>query len=209
MYAVRETIAASKIIALSSNLAETLFESPSLSPNAQSEEDPSTKTDEHDEEPLLEDPIVDQPEEDATSPSQPQTDATNIDENEISPLAVDDITLVMYPGESYSFINNGSKSVSISTDASSTKDNRYDYVTFNVDGSIVSTYMDHSSSFSVFSGYTAVMTATGSSQTGSKANPAVRTKHIPIMQTATAWTMAAGKFMDLKMPGIPMTAKTD
>ncbi|WP_160038866.1 hypothetical protein [Paenibacillus sp. USDA918EY] len=173
MYAVRETTAASKISALSSNLAETLFESPSLSPDEQSGEDPSTKTGEQDEEPLLEDPIVDQPEGEATSPSQSQTDANNIDENEISPLAVDDITLVMYPGESYSFTNNGSKSVSISTDASSTKDNRYDYVTFNVDGSIVSTYMDHSSSFSVFSGYTAVMTATGSNPINLKLKPEI------------------------------------
>jgi hypothetical protein len=171
MYAVRETNADSKISALSFNLAETFLEYPSSPPNEQSGEDPSTKTGEQDEESILDDPIVDQPQEDTTSP--PQTDATSNDGLEISPMAVGDTTLLVYPGESYYFVNNGSKAVSISTDATAAKDNRYDFVTFSPDGSVSSAEMDRASSFLISAGHSAVMTASGSIPTTLTLKPGI------------------------------------
>ncbi|WP_339307088.1 hypothetical protein [Paenibacillus sp. FSL R5-0519] len=70
--------------------------------------------------------------------------------------------IVMYPGDSYSFTNNGTRSRSLSTDAASSRSSSYDYAVYKADGSISTDNMNSTSSLSVGAGYTAVVTSSGS-----------------------------------------------
>ncbi|WP_339298308.1 hypothetical protein MKY92_27530 [Paenibacillus sp. FSL R5-0623] len=70
--------------------------------------------------------------------------------------------IVMYPGDSYSFTNNGIRSRSLSTDAATSRSSSYDYAVYKTDGSISTDNMNSTSSLSVGAGYTAVVTSSGS-----------------------------------------------
>ncbi|MCG7379552.1 hypothetical protein MH215_21365 [Paenibacillus sp. ACRSA] len=75
-------------------------------------------------------------------------------------LAAEDI-LIMNPGDSYTFTNNGSAARSLSTNASTSRSSAYDYVVYRPDGSIMGENMNSINNLSVGSGYTAVITSTG------------------------------------------------
>lgn len=69
----------------------------------------------------------------------------------IAKLAVEKTELVIYPGESVQFMNNTANLISITTDAKSTNDIRYDYVTYNSEGKVVYDDLAHTGSASVSS----------------------------------------------------------
>ncbi|PYY26983.1 HNH endonuclease signature motif containing protein [Paenibacillus illinoisensis] len=69
--------------------------------------------------------------------------------------------IVMYPGDSYSFTNTGTRSKSLSTDAATSRSSSYDYAVYKADGSISTDNMNSTSSLSVGAGYTAVVTSSG------------------------------------------------
>lgn len=69
--------------------------------------------------------------------------------------------IVMYPGDSYSFTNTGTRSKSLSTDAATSRSTSYDYAVYKADGSISTDNMNSTSSLSVGAGYTAVVTSSG------------------------------------------------
>ncbi|WP_213509580.1 hypothetical protein, partial [Paenibacillus macerans] len=74
-------------------------------------------------------------------------------------LAVEKTELVINPGESVQFTNDTLNLTSISTDARSTNDIRYDYVSYNSEGKVVSDDLAHTGSASVYSkGGTTVIT---------------------------------------------------
>ncbi|MEO2206714.1 hypothetical protein ABGV42_23650 [Paenibacillus pabuli] len=70
--------------------------------------------------------------------------------------------IVMYPGDSYSFTNTGTRTRSLSTDAATSRSSSYDYVVYRADGSISTDNLNSTSSLSVGAGYTAVVTSSGS-----------------------------------------------
>lgn len=59
--------------------------------------------------------------------------------------------LVIYPGESVQFTNDTNTLLSVSTDAKSTNDIRYDYVSYNSEGKVSSDDLEHTGSVSVYS----------------------------------------------------------
>lgn len=69
--------------------------------------------------------------------------------------------IIMYPGDSYSFTNNGTRARSLSTDAATSRNSSYDYAVYKADGSISSDNMNSTSSLSVGAGYTTVVTSSG------------------------------------------------
>jgi len=83
------------------------------------------------------------------------------EEQAISPLAVVGETIMIYPGESYSFFNSAATSRTLTTDASLSKGITYDSVSYRSDGTSTSEYMDKTGNYAVLGGATAVLTATG------------------------------------------------
>lgn len=74
-------------------------------------------------------------------------------------LAVEKTELVIHPGESVQFTNGGSISTSITTDAKSSNEIRYDYVAYNAEGKAVYDDLARSGSATVTKGGTTVITA--------------------------------------------------
>lgn len=150
--------------------SDILVEVPNGGDSAKDTNDSSAETNEQEKNLPRDDSLI-QNEEIPSEPSESNQAAGELD---IEPLASsDDTAMMMSPGESYEFVNNGTKSVSISTDATASKGNTYDYVTFRVDGSILNAHMDSTSSFSVPSGDSAVVTASGSNSINLKLKPEI------------------------------------
>ncbi|OPG96309.1 hypothetical protein B2I21_23470 [Chryseobacterium mucoviscidosis] len=84
----------------------------------------------------------------------------NMFSNQTMALAGEEI-ITMYPGDSYSFTNTGTRSRSLSTDAATSRSSSYDYAVYKADGSISTDNMNSTSSLSVGAGYTAVVTSSG------------------------------------------------
>ncbi|SCY93694.1 hypothetical protein SAMN05720606_112193 [Paenibacillus polysaccharolyticus] len=70
-------------------------------------------------------------------------------------------TLVMNPGESYTFTNTGTVARSLSINASTSRGSAYDYANYRPDGSISGDNLDFTGSITVNSGYTIVITSSG------------------------------------------------
>lgn len=79
--------------------------------------------------------------------------------NSVYLLAAEKTELVIYPGESVRFTNDTSNLISITTDAKSSNDIRYDYVSYNSEGKVTYDDLAHTGSASVLSkGGTTVIT---------------------------------------------------
>lgn len=76
-------------------------------------------------------------------------------------VALANETLVMNPGESYTFTNTGTVARSLSINASTSRGSAYDYANYRPDGSISGDNLDFTGSITVNSGYTIVITSSG------------------------------------------------
>ncbi|MGQ8874545.1 HNH endonuclease signature motif containing protein [Paenibacillus sp. TSA_86.1] len=70
-------------------------------------------------------------------------------------------TLVMNPGESYTFTNTGSALRTLITNAGASRGSAYDYAVYKSDGSIASDNLNSAGNLNVGAGYTAVITSSG------------------------------------------------
>ncbi|WP_434750395.1 hypothetical protein [Paenibacillus amylolyticus] len=70
-------------------------------------------------------------------------------------------TLVMNPGESYTFTNTGSALRTLITNAGASRGSAYDYAVYKSDGSIASDNLNSAGNLNVGAGYTAVLTSSG------------------------------------------------
>lgn len=85
------------------------------------------------------------------TPSESVTQGVYTATSSVYLLAVEKTELVIYPGESVIFRNDTANNLSVSTDAKSTNNIRYDYVSYNAEGKVSSDDMAHTGMFSVFS----------------------------------------------------------